>query len=79
LNSGKWKIVENRPFSNEEEAFPPPKYIRDSISGEYSIYYKGEIRRSIIAECEGLEVAAVWEKHHIIERIMGESKWNKEL
>ncbi|WP_138419646.1 Imm26 family immunity protein [Aquibacillus sediminis] len=78
LTSGKWEVVDNRPFSNEE-TFPPPKYIRDTISGEFSIYYKGEIRKSNKAECEGLEAAAVWDEHHLIERIMGDNKWHKDL
>lgn len=77
LKSGNWTVVENRPFNNEEEAYPPPSCIIDNISGEYSIYYKGEIRRATKSECEGLEIAAVWADNHIIDRIMGEDKWHK--
>jgi hypothetical protein len=77
LTSGIWEIVDNRPFPSEEDAFPPPKYIRNALSGEYSIYYKGEIKQSNQSECEGLEVAAVWDENHLIDRIMGEVKWHK--
>jgi hypothetical protein len=31
LTSGTWEVVDNRPFSNVEEAFPLPKYIQDTI------------------------------------------------
>lgn len=77
LKSGDWPVVDNRPFANEEEAWPPPNCIIDSISGGYSIYYKGQITKSTKEECEGLEEAAVWDKHHIIDRIMGDDKWHR--
>jgi hypothetical protein len=77
LKSGEWVVVENRPFKNEEDACPPPSCIIDSISGEYSIYYKGQIRNASKEECEGLEVAAVWGAEHIINRIMGDDKWHR--
>ena len=77
LKSGKWPIVDNRPFKNEEEEWPPPYYMKDPITGKYSIYHKGQDRKSTEQECKGLEVAAVWEAEHIIDRIMGSDKWNK--
>lgn len=78
LKSGQWLVVENRPFQNEEEAWPPPACVIDKLSGDYSIYYKGEIKEASRSECEGLEIAAVWEAEHIIDRIMGEDKWHKD-
>jgi hypothetical protein len=77
LTAGEWTFIENRPFNNKEEAFPPPSCIIDSISGEYSIYHKGEIRSSTKSECEGLEITAVWDANHITDRIMGDDKWHK--
>ena len=77
LKSGDWTVIENRPFKDEEEAFPPPSCIIDSISGKYSIYHKGEIRCSTKSECEGLEITAVWDSNHITDRIMGDDKWHK--
>lgn len=74
LKSGVWPVIGNRPFNTEDEQWPPPMCVIDSISGEYSIYHKGELRDSSMSECEGLEVAAVWEPEHIIDRIMGEEK-----
>jgi hypothetical protein len=78
LKSGDWTVVENRPFKSNDEDYPPPSCIIDSISGEYSIYYKGEIRSATKSECEGLEVAAVWADNHIIDRIMGDDKWHRD-
>lgn len=77
LKTGNWPIVDSRPFANIEEAEPPPACIIDSISGEYSIYYKGEIRDASKEECKDLEVAAVWEAEHIVDRIMGDDKWHR--
>jgi hypothetical protein len=77
LMSGEWTFIENRPFKSEEEAFPPPACIIDSISGEYSIYHKGKIKSATKSKCEGLEIAAAWEANHITDRIMGDDKWHK--
>ena len=77
LVSGQWDVVNNRPFDDEDEAWPPPQCMIDKISGKYSIYYKGEMRDASNFECEGLEIAAVWDVHHIIDRIMGENKWHR--
>lgn len=77
LQDGEWTIVENRPFLNDEDSWPPPECIIDSIDGSYSIYHKGEIRDSNKDECEGLEEAEAWDAHHIIYRIMGDDTWHK--
>ena len=70
LKTGEWKIVGSDPFLDGESEFPPPSYIKDVISGEFSIYHRGEITDSSEEECRGLEETAVWDSHHIIERIM---------
>lgn len=77
LKSGNWPIIDNRPFKSKEEAYPPPTRIKDPISGKFSIYYNGEIRDATEKECEGLEVTSIWEAEHVIDRIMGNDKWNK--
>lgn len=77
LKSDDWPLITNRPFGNEDDAWPPPACIIDPLNGDYSIYYKGEIRPSRRSECEGLEVAAVWGAEHIVDRIMGDDKWHK--
>ena len=72
------KYVEKRPYVTESEVTSPPTYIRDCISGEYSIYYaNGDIVPSTYEECKNLEVCAVWELSHVIDRLMGDDKWQK--
>jgi immunity protein 26 of polymorphic toxin system len=75
LKSGKWHIIGHEPFESEEDEWPPPNFVLDEISGEYSIYHKGEMRPSSEDECHGLERAAVWDAHHVIDRIMGGTKY----
>ena len=48
------------------------RYIKDSISGSYSIYYKGELKPSSAEECDGLECAIVWDRELVVNRIMEE-------
>ncbi|WBW96026.1 Imm26 family immunity protein [Oceanirhabdus sp. W0125-5] len=74
-----WTIVDHRPFKTEEEKWPPPTYILDSISGEYSIYHKGETTPATREECIGMDVTAVYDDCHIIDRIMGTGKWPVEI
>ncbi len=76
LQDGIWEIVENRPFKFDDDAWPPRRCIKDVISGEYSLYYRGEIKPSTEKDCKELEPVAVWDRHHIVDRIMGETKWN---
>lgn len=76
LQDGEWKVVANRPFNSDEEAWPPPQCIKDKISGKYSLYHKGNILPSTEDECKGLEHVAAWDRNHIVDRIMGETKWN---
>ncbi|MEI5906914.1 Imm26 family immunity protein [Bacillus spongiae] len=75
LKSGDWPLVDNRSFRNEDDSWPPPTFIIDAISGEYSIYYKGDIQKASKEQCGGLERTAVWEGWLIIDRIMGNDSW----
>lgn len=77
LRSSGWVVIENRLFNSDEDPFPPPQCIVDKISGQYQIYHRGEMRNASQEECEGLEIAAVWDADHIIDRIMGDDKWNR--
>jgi len=47
----------------------------DAITKIGSIYYKGEIIPCEYEECKDLEVVAAWDRHHLVDRIMG----NKEV
>ncbi|MEQ1644863.1 MAG: Imm26 family immunity protein [Pyrinomonadaceae bacterium] len=64
------QIVGHDKFIEPESEWPPPTYILDPISGEYSLYHQGVIKKASREECEGLEEAAVWDLQHIIDRIM---------
>ncbi len=37
-------------------------------------------KRTILNDCcEGLEMAAAWGTHHIVDRIMGDDKWHRDF
>jgi len=75
LKSGHWPIVGHEPFASTDEEWPPPHFIKDVISGEYSVYHKGVVRRSSESECFGLEETAVWDVDHVIDRIMAANEY----
>jgi hypothetical protein len=81
LTSGKWPVVGEDPFGENEDPWPPPGCIIDSVSGEYSIYHHGKTKPARAEECQHLEVTAVWDGDHIIDRILNgnESKYLKSL
>ena len=72
LKTGELPIIGQDKFTSEESAWPPPTFIKDPISGAYSIYYQGLIRDAKVGEWIALECAAVWDLNHIIERILHE-------
>lgn len=76
LQDGEWEVVENRPFLTEYDAWGPSLCIIDKISGKYSMYLRGQIIPSTKDECEGLEQAAAWDRQHVLDRILGKTKWN---
>jgi len=78
LHDGKWEIVGNRPFLSDDDAWPPPKCIKHVFNGKYSLYIKGEITPSSEEVCKDLERVAAWDRHHVVDRIMGDNKWNPE-
>ena len=71
------KLVEKRPYSSIEEVTAPPMSMKDPISGEYSVYKNGAIRPSDYEECRDLEVCAVWELEHVIDRLLRDGKWTE--
>lgn len=72
LQDGQWIYVKNFPFEQKDDKWPPKRYMKDSVNGSYSIYYKGEVRVASAEECEGLECAAVWDRELVVGRIMEE-------
>lgn len=79
LQDGVWKIVGNRKFENDEEAWPPPMCVIDAITKIGSLYYKDNIVSCSYEECKDLEIAAIWRRHHVIDRLIGDTKWEKLL
>lgn len=79
LQDGAWIIVGNRPFKNEQEAWPPPMCVVDAITGKGSLYYKGEIIPCTYDECKDLEIAAAWDRQHVIDMLMGNTMIDEDL
>lgn len=71
LRSDEVPIVGMDPKVYNGDDWPLPSAITDPLTGARSIYDHGEIRSATDAECEGLETAAVWDLHHVVDRLMG--------
>jgi hypothetical protein len=70
-----WSVVGRDPGCHEEDNWPPPSFIEDTISGGFELYYKGRITPSTEDECRGLERTAVWSDEQVVDRLMGDHKW----
>lgn len=79
LQDGIWRIVDNIKFDKEEDAWAPPQCVVDAITGIGSIYYKGEMESCSYDKCKDLEIVAAWDRNHLIDRIMGNDKWEQIL
>lgn len=79
LQDGEWKIVGNRKFENEEDAWAPPQCVIDAITKIGSIYYKGEIIPCNYEDCKDLEIVSAWDRQHVVDRIMGDKEVLKRL
>lgn len=77
LTDGEWPKVGYMPFSEGEDIIGPKTYIYDNVADRYEIYYDGVITIVPKEECLGLEVTAVWDRHHVVDRLMGNDKWTK--
>lgn len=78
LSDGVWPKVGNIPFDNDGDAWTPQTFIEDILKpGNFEIYYKGKIRKATKDECLGLEVTAVWDREHVVDRLMGINTWTK--
>jgi hypothetical protein len=70
LRSERVPVVGRDPSHGPEDDWPPPQRI-----GATRIYHHGHVRAATAEECEGLERAAVWDYHHLIDRLAGVQKW----
>jgi len=65
-------VVGYDPSRDPDDDWPPPRCIRDVVSGKgVQLYYKGAVSPATEAECEGLEPVAVWSYQHVVDRLMG--------
>ena len=63
-------IVGHDPFSSEDESWPPPYKVVDPIDGRVQLYHRGAMRGTVDpGEASHLEKAAVWDLHHLTQRI----------
>jgi hypothetical protein len=65
-------VVGYDPSRDDEDDWPPPYQVADPITGALRLYHKGQARPATHDECEGLEPAAIWDLHHLLERLSGE-------
>jgi len=79
LGDGEWPIVAHRGFEHADDAWPPPKCIVDAITLKGSLYHKGKIIPCSFEECKGLEVVAGWRRDHVVDMLMGETKWDDSI
>lgn len=85
ITNGMWPVIGNAPLEDalrEEPLF----FKRDKLSGKLSIYKDSTAQEwpATRAECEGLECAAVWDPHHIVDRLIDHfagrpNKWVESL
>jgi hypothetical protein len=73
VTRGIWPVIGHHPLAadNAEEPF---FYQQDAISGRLALYHSSFSdtnyeRPASLAECEGLECAAVWEPEHVEDRL----------
>ena len=77
---GEWPVIDQVPFENEDDAWKkPPNYMKDIFTGEISKYERGIITPSTEEECKGLEICAVWDRTHVVDRLMGINTWTQIL
>lgn len=71
LKSSSVPVVGRDPSRDPDDEWPPPNCVRDPLTGAVEIYHRGVIRPPEPNENIDLEPAAVWDLHHVIDRIMG--------
>ncbi|MBD9518573.1 immunity 26/phosphotriesterase HocA family protein [Ensifer sp. ENS02] len=73
VTSGLWPVIASRPLT-PESAREPFFFKQDVINGRLFLYHSTFADQSFerpasLAECEGLERAAVWEPGHVVDRL----------
>ena len=79
IKDGSWPFIRNIPFTSEEESYPPDQCVVDALTGELSLYHRGEIIDAPYEVCKDLEVCAVWDINHVEDRLMGDDVWHRDM
>lgn len=74
-----WTFITHKRFETEEESWPPPFCLVDALTFRGSIFYHGKISPCKFEECKDLETLAIWDTHHLVDRLMGDESWTKSL
>ncbi|MCJ8340691.1 MAG: immunity 26/phosphotriesterase HocA family protein [Pseudomonadales bacterium] len=70
IANGQWQIIGNIPFSDDDESWSSPQYIRDIINpSKYRIYYKGEMKPANEEDVSGLEKQVMYKPEGLVEEI----------
>jgi hypothetical protein len=71
LGSKEVPVVGHDLSQGGEDDWPPPYRVQDPISGAMKIYHHGLMLNATPEDRTDLEPAAVWDYHHLIDRLMG--------
>ena len=70
--SGEWKKLGNVPFADEQESWPPPKFIRDVLRPDcYRIYERGSVRPASKEEVANLEEQRMYKPQQLVSHLRG--------
>jgi hypothetical protein len=71
IKNGKWPIIQNVKFRNENEMWAPPVRVKDILSENvYQIYWKGKLRPASPREVAGLDDQAMYKPEQLIDEII---------
>lgn len=76
LRSEAVPVVGHDPSTEPDDEWPPPHSVYHPLTGRTDVYDKGVIRRADESETSGLEPAAVWGLHHLVDRLIGVQRGN---
>ena len=68
LSSGRWKTIGCLPLEREISE-PPTFFKQDPVDKSLSLYVEGEEHPASLADCVGLERAAVWDPEQVEDRL----------
>jgi hypothetical protein len=70
LCNGQCQVIGNDPFSDIEDAWPPPVYIYCEASNSYCILHKGKVCEASWEECRDLSDASILPLEKLIEKVL---------